>query len=513
MGLVGLASPNGDEPVPIDVSFFALGGHSLSVGQLVNRIRRELKIPSCCITDVYAAPSVRKLAAKLGESAKEAATSASSESKDLKETAEDPAETHEAHCYVASYQQLSLERMASLSSKASSALNLTFCCHVRGPLDVDLLRRAFIAVQMRHDALRTTLKDGRCHIHADDCLDFCTATQPADLAEWMLNQQYETFDLAQGPLCRVRIIEESSSETQLRRSSPEWQKSLEFWRQKLQSPPPALALPGAEREKNSVDRTSATEIRNDFSGSKVDFELSRDLSEKLCVLSQRFGASLHATLLAAWMVLLSRYAEEDAEDVCVGTPFASRTTGESEEMVGYFVTPLCIRAHVTGNFDALLQQVHREVQNALRFQRVPLNEVCEELNLELRHVLQAMFVFQTCPELGEELPSFLMGHEGSELSLTSELQLESMAIGQRHAQFDLALMMAFSPSQQIIGNFQYSFASYSRETVLRLQSQYQRLLEKVVAEPTQNVTQIQFIDFGDLRLIPRAISPWQEKMD
>lgn len=130
------------------------------------------------------------------------------ESKDLKETAEDPAE---AHFYVASYQQLSLERMASLSSKASSALNLTFCCHVRGPLDVDILRQAFIAVQMRHDALRTTLKDGRCHIHEDDCLDFCTEKQPADLAEWMLNQQYEAFDLAKGPLCRVRIIEESSS--------------------------------------------------------------------------------------------------------------------------------------------------------------------------------------------------------------------------------------------------------------------------------------------------------------
>ena len=102
-----------------------------------------------------------------------------------------------------------------------------------------------------------------------------------------------------------------------------------------------------------------------------------------------------------------------------------------------------------------------------------------------------------------------MGHEGSELPLGSELQLESMAIGQRHAQFDLALMMAFSPSQQLIGNFQYSFASYSRETVLRLQSQYQRLLEKIVADPEQNVTQIPFIDVKDLQLT-RAISPWQD---
>ena len=288
------------------------------------------------------------------------------------------------------------------------------------------------------------------------------------------------------------------------RRSRDWKNAMDFWRQKLQPPPPALTLPGAQRELRN-------EVSSDlnFTGSKVDFELSRDLSERLCALSSRFGASIHATLLAAWMVLLSRYAEEDAEDVCVGTPFACRTTAESEEMVGYFVTPLCIRAHVSGSFDALLQQVYGEVQNALRFQRVPLNEVCEELNLEQRHILQAMFVFQTCPELGQELPSFLMGHEGSELPLGSELQLESMAIGQQHAQFDLALMMAFSPSQQLIGNFQYSFASYSRETVLRLQSQYQRLLEKIVSDPEQNVTQIPFIDVKDLQLT-RAISPWQD---
>ena len=293
------------------------------------------------------------------------------------------------------------------------------------------------------------------------------------------------------------------------RSSRDWKNAMDFWRQKLQPAPPQLTLPGAQRELR--ERNVGNEISSDlnFTGSKVDFELSRDLSEKLCALSSRFGASIHATLLAAWMVLLSRYAEEDAEDVCVGTPFACRTTAESEGMVGYFVTPLCIRAHVSGSFDALLQQVYGEVQSALRFQRVPLNEVCEELSLEQRHILQAMFVFQTCPELGQELPSFLMGHEGSELPLGSELQLESMAIGQRHAQFDLALMMAFSPSQQLIGNFQYSFASYSRDTVLRLQSQLQRLLEKIVSNPEQNVTQIPFIDVEDLQL-PRAISPWQD---
>lgn len=220
------------------VSFFALGGHSLSVGQLVNRIRRELKI-SASITDVYAAASVQQLAAKLAEVKTDTGEmqvgsgNGMNESTENKESGADGSESFflsfcwrlvsdkgsesgKIKSYRASYQQLSLERMASLSAKASSALNLTFCCHVRGPLDLDCLQQAFIAVQMRHDALRTTIREGQCQIREENCLDFSSISvqgkeAPTDFAEWVLNQQYQTFDLVNGPLCRVRVIQESDA--------------------------------------------------------------------------------------------------------------------------------------------------------------------------------------------------------------------------------------------------------------------------------------------------------------
>jgi len=181
------------------------------VGQLVNRIRREVKIPQACITDVYAAATVQQLAARLAEYESKDPKDPKDPKDELIEEADGKLASEECQCYPASYQQLSLERMASLSAKASSALNLTFCCHVRGPLDVDCLQQAFTAVQMRHDALRTTLKEGQCHVSDDPCLDFSTTPQPAELAEWLLQKQYETFDLQKGPLCRVRLIEESTS--------------------------------------------------------------------------------------------------------------------------------------------------------------------------------------------------------------------------------------------------------------------------------------------------------------
>ena len=194
----------------------------------MNRIRRELKI-SASITDVYAAASVQQLAAKLAEVKTDTVCRSElqvgsgngmnelNESKtENKESGADGSESGKIKSYRASYQQLSLERMASLSAKASSALNLTFCCHVRGPLDLDCLQQAFIAVQMRHDALRTTIREGQCQIREENCLDFSSISvqgkeAPTDFAEWVLNQQYQTFDLVNGPLCRVRVIQESDA--------------------------------------------------------------------------------------------------------------------------------------------------------------------------------------------------------------------------------------------------------------------------------------------------------------
>ena len=102
--------------VPISSSFFALGGHSIAVGQLVNRIRRELKLPAA-IADVYGAPSVQLLAARL-------LTKEGSCSESLNMAPSDQSR------YPASFQQFSLQRMATVSAAASAALNLAFCCHV-----------------------------------------------------------------------------------------------------------------------------------------------------------------------------------------------------------------------------------------------------------------------------------------------------------------------------------------------------------------------------------------------
>ena len=170
---------------------------------------------------------------------------------------------------------------------------------------------------------------------------------------------------------------------------------------------------------------------------------------------------------------------------------ACRTTAESEATVGYFANPVCIRAAVSGSYIKLLRAVADDVAEALQHQRVSLVSVCEQLGLDLRALLQPMFVFQTCPDEAYQarLPSFFMGHEGSEISL-GQLRMESMGLGQRFAQFDLALIMAESHNGHLIGSFQYSTSSYTRDAVLRIQAQYLKILRFMANDPSEDVGQV-----------------------
>lgn len=536
----------GIKAVPLARSFFDLGGHSIAAGRLVNRLRRELGVDAS-LSDIYRASDVRALASALRDRPREAVA-----------TATERASTPES--YVASHQQAALFGMAQLSQEASVALNIAFCCQVHGRLDVPRLRRAFEALSLRHESLRSTFDDTSGDIlvgaQTDALIDFQTVKLPAELNEWLLDEQYQPIDLKAGPLSRVRVFAESDDAwvlhwtlhhafcdlwsytilleelsfayTQLESAprvswpqpapqywqyaveqasslaSPQGQRSLDYWLSRLDPMPPVLDLP-ADHRLRSRDRH--------FEGSKVDFALGASLSARLADVARSCGATtVYPVLLAAWMVLLSRHAQE--EDVCVGAPLACRTTPESERTIGYFVNPLCIRATVSGAFSELVERVALCVREALEHQHVPLAAVCERLGAEDRALLQAMFVFQTCPaeEYATSMPSFFMGHAGAELQL-GDLRLESFSLGQRHAQFDVALILAPGPKEQLVGSLQYSTALFERQGILRLQAQYQRVLEAFAAQPACDVSAVEFFGREDVeRLQHRALTPWPAEL-
>ena len=73
-------------------------------------------------------------------------------------------------------------------------------------------------------------------------------------------------------------------------------------------------------------------------GASLGFRVEKDLLDDLKKLSLESGATLFMTLLSAFKILLSRYANQT--DICVGTPLANRNQQEIEGLVGFFINNL-----------------------------------------------------------------------------------------------------------------------------------------------------------------------------
>src|SRR5262249_18996862 len=139
------------------------------------------------------------------------------------------------------------------------------------------------------------------------------------------------------------------------------------WTKQLEGAPPSLELP--------TDRPRPPIVT--FAGAHVPIRLSPKLRAAVEALSRQEGVTRFMTLLAAFQVLLGRYARQD--DVIVGTPIANRSRSETEGIVGFFVNMLAIRTDLSGEptFCELLQRVKSVTLAAYANQDVPFERVVE----------------------------------------------------------------------------------------------------------------------------------------
>ncbi|MET0400710.1 MAG: amino acid adenylation domain-containing protein, partial [Longimicrobiaceae bacterium] len=147
---------------------------------------------------------------------------------------------------------------------------------------------------------------------------------------------------------------------------------LAWWRERLEGATPLLALPTDRPRPAAPARRRAT----------VALEVPEELVAALRALARREEATLHVVLLAAWQVLLSRWAGQD--DVVVGTPVAGRPRRELEGTVGPFGDTLPVRADLSGNprFAAHLARVREAAPGAHAHPELPLERLTEALRLE-----------------------------------------------------------------------------------------------------------------------------------
>ena len=107
---------------------------------------------------------------------------------------------------------------------------------------------------------------------------------------------------------------------------------LDYWKNKLGGAETVLQLPT-----DYTRRAAHTGRRR-----TPHFDLSQETNKRLKTLAQSENATAFMALLAVFQVLLGRYTLQ--ENFLVGTPTAGRNDVELENLIGFFVNTLILRA-------------------------------------------------------------------------------------------------------------------------------------------------------------------------
>jgi amino acid adenylation domain-containing protein/non-ribosomal peptide synthase protein (TIGR01720 family) len=511
--------------VGVEDSFFALGGHSLLLTQVLARVRRVFELE----------PPLAELfqAATLAEQAQV-----------IERAREQTQPTLPALLPLAQPTgQLSFaqERLwfTSQLEAASSSLNVPGAVRLRGPLDVARLEQSLGRVVARQAALRTRFieRDGRPEALVEAqarvplelvVLTHLPAAERQAAARRMLDRKAaEPFELSRAPLLRALLARLDEQEhvlllvlhhiisdgwslqllvrelvaqhSALQAGTPDaipplglqysdyvaWQRSwltdaqlerqLAFWRRELGPEPPVLAL--RTDHARPAERTGR--------GARLFFQLDVAHGQRLLELARCSSTTPFMILLAAFHCLLARYSGQT--DICVGTPVAQRTREETEPLIGLFVNTLVVRLDAAGalSFADLLGRVRERVLAVQAHQDMPFERLVQELRV--RRDLARTPLFQALFSLDE---GGLLGGAGRiELPASSGLEVQSWEVDPGAAQFDLSLHVALEGTHWS-GAFEYASDLFQPATVAHMTEGFCALLAAVLQAPHTPLAQL-----------------------
>ncbi|MEW5925951.1 MAG: non-ribosomal peptide synthase/polyketide synthase [Gemmatimonadota bacterium] len=135
-----------------------------------------------------------------------------------------------------------------------------------------------------------------------------------------------------------------------------------------------------------------------FRGATHRFEVPAEVMRGVRALARAEGATLFMALLAAWDLLLARYAGQG--DVAVGTSVSNRDRAEVAGLVGLFVNTLVLRVEVVPeeSFRALLARARAAALEAFTRQELPFERLVEELHPERDLSRNPLFQVMLAPQ-------------------------------------------------------------------------------------------------------------------
>jgi amino acid adenylation domain-containing protein len=492
-----------EQELPVNASFFEMGGHSLRALRLLNSILKELNV-QITLAEVFRFPTIRQMAEVISQKRPSISLPVL------------PAEIKDH--YPLSHAQKRLFTLYRMN-KEQLGYNIPMVLSVKGSLDEKRLEGSIRTIIQRHEILRTGFLTDHDEpvqvVHKDVPFGLLTFEYQDSLKD-ILRQFLAPFDLSRPPLLRVGLIKKQDEHILLvdMHHIVTDGVSLQIMVEELvslyngEAPPPLRiqykdyvgwlnsgeVIAGLERQEQFWLNEFSGEVPvcdllhdhdrspiKSYKGANAFFYLSKEEKDGLNQLALEENATLYMVLLSVYLVLISRLS--DQRDIVIGSPVSGRSRAELEPLIGMFVNMLAIRNEVPGEvtFSELLQQVRDKCIRVFDNQDFPFGRLVERLKIRPvanRHPLfDITFSFQNIPNTDYSIP---------------DLAVNMLDIPQATSKFDLSLH-GFESGEGLRFVFEYDTDLFTNETIQRFITYFRRLVQEVLRQPGRKVREIEML--------------------
>ncbi|QQR01168.1 amino acid adenylation domain-containing protein [Enterocloster clostridioformis] len=491
----------GKDIVGINDNFFELGGYSIKVIQLCNEIEKVtgVRIP---IREVFILPTPKQIAEKIRNSKAD-------------NYVEIP-KIEEADSYNTSSAQKRLYLLDELIGP-SVIYNVPVVIRLKDNLDEKRFQKALDQFVSREEILQTSfhmvngkvvqkvdkntkvlLETGR--INSDDIkLEFDRFVQPFDLSKSplmrvkilytesyiylfldihhiicdarsipiMVNQIQELYEDRKLPTPRVQYKDFSAWQ-----NCRDISNQVEYWKKEFLGDVPVLDL------KTDYPRPQV----QSFKGGNIRTSIDAQIRARTQELAQKYGATEFMVLLAAYMLLLEKYSQQ--EDIVVGTPVSGRIHADTDNMLGMFINTLAIKGKVCeeNTFEELLLAIKEKCLQAYDNREYQFEDLVETVDVKRdfsrNPIFDVLFVL-----LDDETELYT-----NDIKFGTWIPMEGGI-----SKFDMT-MTVVSGSAGYMVDFEYCTDLFKPETIEYMKNHFKTLFKEAVLYPEKKLSEMKLTD-------------------
>ena len=436
--------------------------------------------------------------------------------------------------------------------------NISSCQRMRGPMDPDVLQASFDHIVARQEILRTTFTeiDGKPFQVVHESMATPIARKdvshlPKDRREEAARAEIAAFvtpfDHEEGPLVRLHLVKLDDEDYVLQAmfdhttidwwsfqiffhelwvgyvsfekghppdlppmpiqfrdfaawrnrwlESPEYQRSIDFWKEKLKGAPTLLDLP-TDRPRPATPS---------YRGALHRVKIPSQILERLRKIASQANCSPIMSLLATTFAFLSRYT--GVRDILIGTTITNRDREETHLMMGYLLNMLVMRGKLDENpsFLQLMQQTRTTVLEAFDHKEVPFRKLVEELNperdLSRMPLYQVEFIYVTTggPTIAHQKSSDLA-------TIPTPFTHEVFEYDRQTSAIDLQIAFSENPYGMDL-LMEYTTDIFQAETIRRMGHLVIQLLDSMLTYPDQPILDIPWLTDTDKK---QLITDWNQ---